>query len=143
MKRLITLLLATMLLAVCLTACGRRDNYGQDSQQSTTNQTTGAAQNNTAPGYSGEDAVLGSGNQTTGETHTSGQERPNDSANNHAANEDVGVSYEQMLRNGRVHDKDGLLKDGENAVSDLMGNAKDAARDLARDAKTGMENLMR
>ena len=29
----------------------------------------------------------------------------------------VGVSYGQMLRNARVHDTDGFLKDGENAVS--------------------------
>ena len=29
----------------------------------------------------------------------------------------IGVSYGQMLRNARVHDTDGFLKDGENAVS--------------------------
>ena len=102
---------------------------------------------NATNGNTGDDAILGNDTQTSpsgsGENNMSNQERPNDSANNHQTGEDVGVSYEQMLLNGRVHDKDGMLKDGENSTSDLMGNAENAARDLARDAKNGVENLMR
>ena len=131
MKQLIAILLATMLLAVCLTACGRRDNYGQDDN-ATNNQTTDT--NQTTPG---SDAILG--NDTSGSV----EERPNESVNNAASDGEIGVSYEQMLRNGHVHDTDGLLKDGENSTSNLMGDAENAARDLARSAKNGVESLMR
>ena len=73
MKQLIAILLATMLLAVCLTACGRRDNYGQDDN-ATNNQTNDT--NQTTPG---SDAILGN------DTNGSVEERPHESANNAAS----------------------------------------------------------
>ena len=116
MKQLIAILLATMLLAVCLTACGRRDNYGQDDNAT---------------------------NNQTNDTNGSVEERPNESVNNAASDGEIGVSYEQMLRNGRVRDSDGLLRDGENAVRDAGRSIGSAAKDLVRSGKNAVNDMMR
>ena len=126
MKRLTTILLASMLLVFCLTACGRKDNQEQNVGNPSTNQTTNTQQDgmNDRP----ETDVVPD-NETLPNANTSDAE--------------PGVSYEQMLRNGRIHDRDGLLKDGENATSDLIGKAENAVGDLVHGAKNAVDDILR
>ena len=126
MKRLTTILLASMLLVFCLTACGRKDNQEQNVRNPSTNQTTNTQQDgmNDRP-----ETDMVPGNETLPNANTSDAE--------------PGVSYEQMLRNGRIHDRDGLLKDGENATSDLIGKAENAVGDLVHGAKNAMDDILR
>ena len=147
MKRSFMILLASMLLVFSLTACGRNDkNNAQTSNDPpTTNQET--VPDNQNNGTENDVMMGGSQNDETG--------IPNDTANppeNSATNgstpddtigQDVGVSYEQMLRNGRVHDTDGLLRDGENAVTNIGRDVKDAAKDVVRSTRTTVNNMMR
>ena len=67
----------------------------------------------------------------------------NESTPGSTEDQNVGVSYERMLRNGRIHDTDGLLKDGENPVSDIAGDVKDAAGDIVRSTKNAVNNMTR
>ena len=135
MKRQFTLLLASVLVVFALTACGgndkdtNHDNNGQntvgediqnagedimdagedildpDNNNNNTNKDNGTGdhkndQNATDRG----DSALTGGDTTVEDAVTKQSGR-------------IGVSYGQMLRNARVHDTDGFLKDGENAVS--------------------------
>lgn len=137
MKRSLTLLLASLLLVLSLTACG-----GDDKQQDTANQNgsavtnsdnangNGAADNN---GTNGNGSGTGSLAQDAGDAVTDGIDDVADGIDdvgdaltgdngqngtaNKTRNTTGGVSYGQMLRNGRVHDRDGDLTDGENSVT--------------------------
>ena len=135
MKRQFTLLLASVLVVFALTACGgndkdtNQDNNGQntvgediqnagedimdagedvldpDNNNNNSNKDNGTGdhkndQNTTDRG----DSALTGGDTTVEDAVTKQSGR-------------IGVSYGQMLRNARVHDTDGFLKDGENAVS--------------------------
>lgn len=147
MKRSFMILLTSMLLVFSLTACGRNDkNNAQTSNDPpTTNQeTVPDNQNNGA----GNDAMMGgSQNDETGIQNDTANPPENsamdESTPDDTIGQDVGVSYEQMLRNGRVHDTDGLLHDGENAVSDIGREVKDAAKDVVRSTRTTVNNMMR
>lgn len=154
MKRSFMILLASMLLVFSLTACGRNDNNAQTSDDPpTTNQETNAnGQNNGTQ----NDAIMGGSSQngaTNGQNGESGSQSStangqenstmNETAPNGTTDQGAGVSYEQMLRNGRIHDTDGLLNDGENAVSDIAGGVKNAAGDIARGAKNAVNNMTR
>ena len=138
MKRQFALLLASALLVFALTACGGDDkDASHDSgEQNTAGESIQDAGDNIAD--AGED-ILDAGKDvldpddnrdsqadlpetdrdtadraappppTDGTTSTEGTATKQSGR--------VGVSYGQMLRNARVHDTDGFLKDGENAVS--------------------------
>lgn len=130
MKRSYLILLAAMLLVLALTGCGRRDRDTQSAQ--------------TPPTSNEETAVPPQNDPLTG-TDRPAEETPahrEDSTDGDAA-PDVGVSYEQMLRNGRVRDTDGLLRDGENAGGGTESGIRDAAKDVARSARNAADDLIR
>ena len=125
------LLLTAALLVFSLTACGCS---AKDSGTTTDQQTTGTTQDSTSPntGTSNGDAGLGTGTNPdsavpgsdTGRTLMDDAKR---AANNgvrdtknaldDVASELGGTGFRQMVRNGRVHDTDGDLTDGENSRS--------------------------
>lgn len=138
MKRSLTLLLASLLLVFSLTACG-----GDDKQQDTANQDGSAVTNSDNANGNGSSAdnngTNGNGSGTgslagdAGDAVTDGIDDVTDGIDdvgdaltggdsqngtaNKTRNTAGGVSYGQMLRNGRVHDRDGDLTDGENSVT--------------------------
>ncbi len=142
MKRTFALLL-TALLAVSTTACGYNNgntNSTVPNKSVTGSSTTTGTGSNTANGTgvtksngasgtaaktagdsilsrdnnglgTSKSAVVNNGaNATTATTTTTAQNGTNGSVIR-------GATYGQMLRNARVHDKDGFLLDGENAVT--------------------------
>ena len=140
MKRQFALLLTSVLLVFALTACGGDD---KDASHSTGEQNTAGddiqdAGDNIAD--AGED-ILDAGKDILDPNDNNGTDNGTDRNDANRDNADlrddsaltdgstategtatkqsgrVGVSYGQMLRNARVHDTDGFLKDGENAVS--------------------------
>lgn len=126
MKRQFGLLLASVLLVFALTACGGDDkdtshdsgdqNTAGDSLEDAGDAIQDAgedildpndkdhADSGRDPADRHEDDALTGGDPTVEDAVTKQSGR-------------IGVSYGQMLRNARVHDTDGFLKDGENAVS--------------------------
>ena len=135
MKRTFALLL-TALLAVSTTACGYTNGtatgdttYDKSSTGSSTTTGTGVTKSDGASGTAAKTAgdsilsrdnnglgtsksavVKNGANATTATTTTTTQNGTNGSVIR-------GATYGQMLRNARVHDKDGFLLDGENAVT--------------------------
>lgn len=134
MKRTFALLL-TALLAVSTTACGY--NNGTTNSSTPEKSVTGSS-TATGSGVTKSDGASGTAAKTAGDSilsrdnnglGTSKSAVVNNGANATAAantattqngtNGSVirGATYGQMLRNARVHDKDGFLLDGENAVT--------------------------
>ena len=133
MKRQFGLLLASVLLVFALTACGGDD---KDTSHSTGEQNT-AGDSIQDAGDAIQDAgddILDAGEDILDPNDKDHADSGRDPADRHEDDaltggdptvEDavtkqsgrIGVSYGQMLRNARVHDTDGFLKDGENAVS--------------------------
>ena len=142
MKRCLMLFMTTALLVFSLAACGcsaQQAGTDTDSQNGGSSQNDTGNQNDSAVLDSDNGSTNnGSANSGTGST----DQTPNDPLYDEDGNiiddtldgisdavDDVGdavtgndmheitggVSYEQMLRNGRIHDRDGNLKDGENA----------------------------
>lgn len=115
-------ILAVLVLALVLTACGKDDdrNNGGSPSRPDTNQSQNAPQDNgsggswqngtdtpTQPGVgenrqNGEDTLPGT--QTEGRMGRRTLRRGADST----------ATFRQMLENGYVHDSDGFLNDGEN-----------------------------
>ena len=140
MKRQFALLLTSVLLVFALTACGGDDKDASHStgEQNTAGDSIQDAGDNIAD--AGQD-ILDAGedildpndhNGTDNGTDRNDADRDNADLRDDSALTDgstategtaamqsdrAGVSYGQMLRNARVHDTDGFLKDGENAVS--------------------------
>ena len=138
MKRQFALLLTSVLLVFALTACGGDDkDASHDSgEQNTAGESIQDAGDNIAD--AGEDIldagkdVLDPDDNRDSQADLPETDRDTADRDDHTALTDgttstegtatkqsgrVGVSYGQMLRNARVHDTDGFLKDGENAVS--------------------------
>ena len=133
MKRQFTLLLASVLLVFALTACGGDD---KDTSHDSGDQNT-AGDSLEDAGDAIQDAgddILDAGEDILDPNDKDHADSGRDPADRHEDDaltggdptvEDavtkqsgrIGVSYGQMLRNARVHDTDGFLKDGENAVS--------------------------
>ena len=138
MKRQFALLLASALLVFALTACGGDDkDASHDSgEQNTAGESIQDAGDNIADAGkdildAGKD-VLDPDDNRDSQADLPETDRDTADRDDHTALTDgttstegtatkqsgrVGVSYGQMLRNARVHDTDGFLKDGENAVS--------------------------
>ena len=140
MTKHLILLLTAALLVFSLTACGCS---AKDSGTTITQQTTGTTQDSTSPntGTSNGDAGLGTGTNPdsavpggsdttplpgsdTGRTlmddarrAVNNGVRDTKNALEGAASELGGTGFRQMVRNGRVHDTDGDLTDGENSRS--------------------------
>ena len=132
MKRSFALLL-TAALVCTLTACGRKNNDTTANDPPTTNQSMTQSPADTTP-----DSTVTQDRDN--ETLTPDQTPAADAENPDGA---PGVSYEQMLRNGRIHDRDGLLKDGENATSDLIGKTENAVGDLVDGARNAVDDILR
>ena len=133
MKRQFALLLASVLLVFALTACGGDD---KDTSHDSGDQNT-AGDSLEDAGDAIQDAgddILDAGEDILDPNDKDHADSGRDPADRHEDDartggdptvEDavtkqsgrIGVSYGQMLRNARVHDTDGFLKDGENAVS--------------------------
>ena len=114
MKSRASLFLTVLLLALSLTACGSKSD---DSAKAD----TGSGQNsaydavsdpnrNNAPN---NDAIIGRDDNTV----TAPDTNPAPNPANDPAGDLPGASIDRMLRNGRVHDRDGDLLDGENSVT--------------------------
>ena len=136
MKRQFTLLLASVLVVFALTACGGND---KDTNQDNNGQNTvGEDIQNAGEDImdAGEDVLAPDNNNNNNSNKDNGTgDHKNDQNTTDRGDsaltggdttvEDavtkqsgrIGVSYGQMLRNARVRDTDGFLKDGENAVS--------------------------
>lgn len=132
MKRQFGLLLASVLLVFALTACGDDKDTSHDSGDQNT-----AGDSLEDAGDAIQDAgddILDAGEDILDPNDKDHADSGRDPADRHEDDaltggdptvEDavtkqsgrIGVSYGQMLRNARVHDTDGFLKDGENAVS--------------------------
>lgn len=133
MKRQFGLLLASVLLVFALTACGGDD---KDTSHDSGDQNT-AGDSLEDAGDAIQDAgddILDAGEDILDPNDKDHADSGRDPADRHEDDaltggdptvEDavtkqsgrIGVSCGQMLRNARVHDTDGFLKDGENAVS--------------------------
>ena len=133
MKRQFGLLLASVLLVFALTACGGDD---KDASHDSGDQNT-AGDSLEDAGDAIQDAgddILDAGEDILDPNDKDHADSGRDPADRHEDDaltggdptvEDavtkqsgrIGVSYGQMLRNARVHDTAGFLKDGENAVS--------------------------
>ncbi len=137
MKRMTTLLLSAVML-LSLTACGRKnDNVANDNMADSGNTVTDQNGNG---GSADNSADMGSNYETP---HIDGAETPAESSGKSMmentgrsvtdavkrAGEDMketvrGESWDGMLRNARVRDTDGKLKDGENALHGRYGVRK-------------------
>ena len=110
MKRRAALVMAILMLVFALTACGRKDTQQGGSSQDNSTQ-NGTSQNDSAivGGESKSQSPVGEGIDDIRDSVGSAVDDITGSDNS------GGVSYEQMLRNGKVHDRDGNLNDHENA----------------------------
>ncbi|WP_295583579.1 hypothetical protein [uncultured Oscillibacter sp.] len=138
MRRSFTLLLASLLLVFTLTACGRDDKQdGTAGNQPATedagnNAGDGLLENGPADNGPADNGPADNGGTLggdVGDTVTNGMDDVEDGLRdagdaltgngtvNKTRSPAPGVSYEQMLRNARVHDRDGDLTDHENAVT--------------------------
>lgn len=106
MQKLTVLLLAAFLV-FGLSACGTKNDEAKSQTPTVYDGTTGT----NGTGANGSPSPE---NNPTGKPLT-----PSDSITNQADEPSarMGSSYEQMVRNGLVHDSDGILSDNENSVS--------------------------
>ena len=123
MKRIAALMMSVLLAAALLAACGKEQNPTADAPGTDAAEDAESGQNS-----AGEDLSPNEDTQPDPEDPLSeAGEDLEDAAKNTArgagdALEDTGealqgATYGDMLRNGQVHDQDGFLKDGENAVT--------------------------
>lgn len=138
MKRSLALLFSALMLTGVLSGCGtttKTDTTGGSGSGTTTNGTT--TNGSTASGSKTTTSTTSSAKTTTvrpgGTTAPKVNTVKNSNTLNRAsgmvadpaypantANQSTvirGATYGQMLRNGRVHDTNGILTDGENAVT--------------------------
>ena len=106
MKSRASLFLAVLLLALSLTACGKEPAKNDRND-------AGSGQN------SAYDAVSDPNRDNGRDDHTVTAPDTNPAPNpaNEPAGDLPGASMDRMLRNGRAHDRDGDLLDGENFVT--------------------------
>lgn len=146
MKSIITLLAASLLLVFTLAACGGGDTQtGANDQNNsgvaggTNEDVNGGSQINpngsqgvTGSGQNGTNGVQnnGTGNKAGGSSNGNDGSLANDAKDaldgvgdaltdggNAVRQSFQGRSFDQMVRNARVHDKDGDLKDNENSAA--------------------------
>ena len=127
MKRQISLTAALLVLILVLSACGNGTKKENQTGSSDGPITDSAVNDPTdqAPSRQ-EDSMLAGGSPTDKDTNAGGETRQEGqtSAGSDASrgdpdtrDDDGGVPLDQMLRNARVHDRDGDLLDGGNTVA--------------------------
>ena len=133
MKRQISLTAALLVLILVLSACGngtKKENQTDSSDgpitDSAVNDPTDAVDPADQAPSRQEDGMLAGGSPTDrdanagGETRQEGQTSADSDASRSdpdTRDDDGGVPLDQMLRNARVHDRDGDLLDLENSVT--------------------------
>ena len=111
MKRSLALLLASLLLVFGLTACGREDTPKDQTNDSVSEDLKDAADD---VGDAARDGLDDAGNAIEDGADRIEDAVDGDGVPNKSHSMLDGVSYEEMLRNGKVHDTDGDLTDHEN-----------------------------
>ena len=107
----ISIFLAALLLSLALTACGdsKQDSGQQDPSNKT--ETTQPAEETPSDGdASSKDSILSPSDDMTGSDSK-------DEDREETPMEKAGTSVDRMLRNAQARDSDGILTDGENAVT--------------------------
>ena len=114
MKSRASLFLTVLLLEMAITGCVKEPakNYRNDavSGQYSDYDAVSDPNRNNAPN---NDAIIGRDDHTV----TAPDTNPAPNPTNEPAGDLPGASMDRMLRNGRVHDRDGDLLDGENSVT--------------------------
>ena len=106
MKSRASLFLAVLLLALSLTACGKEPaKNDRNDAGSGQNSAYDAVSDPNRDNVPNNDAIIGRDDHTV------------TAPANEPAGDLPGASMDRMLRNGRVHDRDGDLLDGENSVT--------------------------
>ena len=113
-------ILAVLVLALVLTACGKDDdrNNGGNPSRPDTNQSQNAPQDNGSGGswQNGTDTPTQPGASVGGAAGSQENTRDNARMGRSALRRgaESTATFRQMLENGYVHDSDGFLNDGEN-----------------------------
>ena len=123
MKQRAALVMAVFMLVFALTACGRKDTQQDSSNQNSPSQNDSAIvdgeSNSNTDNFQGDQSSNSGGESQSpiGEGIDDIRDSVGNAVDDITGNDSSsgGVSYDQMLRNGRVHDRDGNLKDGENS----------------------------
>ena len=113
MKKTWTVLAAALLLVWTLSACG---GSGVQNDVESRDGILGGAQNDGMDDTNGNSDVSGSRANDGSGLHENGSLTGNSAADGLRSG-GPGASYDQMLRNARVHDGDGDLTDWENSVT--------------------------
>ena len=114
MKSRASLFLTVLLLALSLTACGKEPaKNDRNDAGSGQNSAYDAVSDPNRDNVSNNDAIIGRDDHTV----TAPDTNPAPNPANDPAGDLPGASMDRMLRNGRVHDRDGDLLDGENSVT--------------------------
>ena len=131
MKKGLTFFMAALMLVFSLTACGGNDKQqdpqndsaivdddtasNSDNGSNTDSNSNSGNNSSNMPGNNSGNGNAASGDNSEQDTNSGGLDDAltGDSATNNTG----GVTYEQMLRNARVHDRDGDLTDHENAAT--------------------------
>ena len=114
MKRTILSLVLAMTLILSLSGCST--NNGKTAARNDTNQNSGTQNGDTFNNGSTNNPA--NGNRSYNDYGSYAAPGYNGSTSSDSYNDLMrGRSYEEMLRNGRIHDTDGILTDGENAGS--------------------------
>lgn len=122
MRQTLTALLLALTLALSLTGCTRKDNSNTDLPNNGT-ANNGTTNNGTMNGGTNSgDGTIGNGSDSSARNRygdgSYAQPGSNGATSSDSYDTLPGRSYEQMLRDGRVHDSDGFLTDGENSVTE-------------------------
>ena len=114
MKSRVSFFLTALVLALSLTACGR-EPVKNDQHTAGTDQNSAydAGSDSTRNDGADRDAVTGRDDHTVTAPDTNPAPNPASEPDGKLP----GASMDRMLRNGRVHDRDGDLLDGENSVT--------------------------
>lgn len=119
-KRILALALSAVL-ALSMVACGVRRDDERDSRDNTGNTYSSSGKNSgtTRSSTAGGDSTTRSGDSRDGGAvdGSGGKTGRSSGFVGRFADGRYGASWEQMLENGRVHDRDGFLLDGENSVT--------------------------
>ncbi len=114
MKSRASLFLTVLLLALSLTACGKEPaKNDRNDAGSGQNSAYDAVSDPNRDNVPNNDAIIGRDDNTV----TAPDTNPAPNPTNEPAGDLPGASMDRMLRNGRVHDRDGDLLDGENSVT--------------------------